>query len=131
MAGAPCIAMALAAAALCDAQARAIASAHNVTGTHSIRRRRNPATPFRLCLGEKEFETIRFTEGECIMTHRRPLLPYGSCSARLSAAEIGTGRRYSQTWFGFLPGIRFHHPGVGPPRTLLPLALFGSFALGL
>ena len=63
IAGSPCMAMALAASATFGgAQARAIVSAHNTVC------RRSPATPFRGCLGEKEFETIRFTEGECIMT---------------------------------------------------------------
>jgi hypothetical protein len=55
------MAMALAAFVCCGAQESTIAKAHKTVC------RRNPAAPFRGCLFGNDFETLRFTKGECIM----------------------------------------------------------------
>jgi hypothetical protein len=69
------MAMAPAAFVFCGAQQRTTANAH------STARRRSLAAPLRECLGEREFETFRFTEGECITEWMMPWeapLSYGS-----------------------------------------------------
>jgi hypothetical protein len=84
--------MALAAFVCCGAQKTTIAKAHETVC------RRNPAAPFRQCPFVNDFETLRFTKGECIMESimawDAPLLMDRAPHARglvKWAAPIGTG----------------------------------------
>jgi hypothetical protein len=99
------MAMAPAAFVLCGAQQRTIANAH------STARRRSPAVPFREYLGERKFETLRFTEGECIMEWK---MAY-------DARSIWMARRARPTAIGTLvlwPLISVASCGIGPGHVV-------------